>query len=233
MGPGTAEDQLREASIHNDLPNLVHLIQQGANPCHTDEDGMTALHYAAWGGNLDSVAFLAMHSIGHVQHGVKGYSCINMRSTCGYTALHISVQSGMQCTKELCKILLWNGADATIKDEIGKSVLDLAQTIGVNDDVMSILHMKTKDMTIESDPICMDIIGRIQSLTCDKERNQLGRKEEVLEQFAREKRGSNERSKQYIISLQQTLTKAKIKEKRMREIIFHSSNDEGRGIFQP
>ena len=47
---------LREAASQGDTEYLTELLKGGANPCSSDENGLCAVHLAAWNGHVAAPA---------------------------------------------------------------------------------------------------------------------------------------------------------------------------------
>lgn len=79
----------------------------------TDEDGFTAIHWAAWSGMTQSVELLLK----------KAPQLLNMQDNNGYTPLMLAAMRGNDST---VKALLTAGADTQMKNIDGKCATDLA-----------------------------------------------------------------------------------------------------------
>jgi len=132
-------DDLRNQAILGYAKQVRKLIESGANPCSRDQNGMTALHYAAWNGNCDCVEFLAINCLGSFEFLKKGRKSLNLRTKCGYTPLHLSIQSGIN-VQRCCESLLACGCDPSEKDDFGRSSIDLASKIANNDQLVALLE---------------------------------------------------------------------------------------------
>ena len=101
-----------------------------------DENGKTALHRAAQGGNVDIVKVLI----------VKGAD-VNAKDNDGETALHWAAQEGHF---EVAKVLIEKGADVGAKDKNNETAIEVAirhghhQIAELIED--SIKHRKTLDI---------------------------------------------------------------------------------------
>jgi ankyrin repeat protein len=51
-------DALHLAVLRCDIPQIKELLAEGANPSYVDTDGMTALHWAVYGGYIEAVRLL-------------------------------------------------------------------------------------------------------------------------------------------------------------------------------
>lgn len=97
------------ASYEENLNAVKKLITSDAQ---INQPGWTALHYAAAKGNLDIIALLLEHS-----------AYIDTESPNKTTPLMMAVRSGKS---EAITLLLDEGADATIKNQLGLTALDFA-----------------------------------------------------------------------------------------------------------
>ena len=198
----SAEEQLLQASIFGKVDIVKNLIKCGANPCYVDDQGLTALHYAVWNGDYHLIEYLAEHSEGHIQHGIKGYSCLNMQTVCGYTALHIAIQSGSSNMKEICKVLVSNGSDPEIRDHNGESSIDLAQSLKYSDVLDILIDKNLRTFKQER--------ASIQSVNLKK----TSRDDWDLSQVVLSLKTSNRRGKHIIDTMQKYLSQAEKLEER-------------------
>lgn len=151
-------ESLRSAAIIGDLNQLKKLIIGGANPCSVDDDGMTPLHYAAWNGHVQCVEFLVVNNMGTFA-GVK-CSCVDIRTkSCGYTALHICVQGGIE-TEKCCRALILAGANPTITDDLGDLPFDLAKNLGMDEEVDRIIQNSLSKGINESENLLQNMISK-------------------------------------------------------------------------
>ncbi len=77
---------LRHAAQHNDVAKVRQLCVEKSNPCSVDDHGLTALHYAVWGGHVECVKYLIMNPRGVTKHRERT-SCINLQSSVGYSGM--------------------------------------------------------------------------------------------------------------------------------------------------
>jgi hypothetical protein len=120
-------DDLRSCCIHNQVDQLREYLSLRANPCSTDEHGLSALHYAVWNGHVECVRLLVMNPHGVTREREKT-SCVNLKSTTGYTALHLLALEGpLQTLKDVLFAILLTGGDMTIVDQEGQTPLQIAK----------------------------------------------------------------------------------------------------------
>jgi ankyrin repeat protein len=79
-------DDLRQAAVINDHETLREYLEKKANSCSTDAHGLSALHYAVWNGSVECVKLLVMNPNGVDKNGERN-SCINLKSSMGYTGM--------------------------------------------------------------------------------------------------------------------------------------------------
>ncbi len=89
------------------------LSRENIDVLATDEDGFTAIHWAAWSGMPKSVELLLK----------KAPQLLNMQDNNGYTPLMLAAMRGNDAT---VATLLTSGADTQLKNIDGKTALDLA-----------------------------------------------------------------------------------------------------------
>ncbi|XP_060101463.1 ankyrin repeat domain-containing protein 54 [Heteronotia binoei] len=106
--------RLREAANANDLETVQQLLEDGADPCASDDKGRTALHFASCNGNDHIVQLL-------LDHGADP----NQRDGLGNTPLHLAA-----CTNHVPVIttLLRGGARVDALDRAGRTPLHLAKS---------------------------------------------------------------------------------------------------------
>ena len=105
------ETPLMMASITGNLPVVKKLVLE--KKAKIDHIGWTPLHYACAKGQIEVAQFL-------VANGAD----VNSRSLNGTTPLMMAAQSG---NEPLIKFLLDNGADIQLRNELGFSVIDIAE----------------------------------------------------------------------------------------------------------
>ena len=107
----TAQDEspLMIAALKGDLDAARRLIARGAD---VNKTGWTPLHYAATHGHLDVIRLL-----------LEQHAYIDAESPNGTTPLMMAAHYG---TPEAVKLLLAEGADPTLKNQLGLSAIDFA-----------------------------------------------------------------------------------------------------------
>lgn len=103
---------LIESIKAGDMGSLGQLLRSGANPNARDAEGMTALHYAAYQGNMDAAKLLA-----------AAQADLNAKDSLGLTPLHAAAFEGRA---HVANYLLQRGADAGAKDAAGNTPLHYA-----------------------------------------------------------------------------------------------------------
>ncbi|KAL4232517.1 Ankyrin repeat domain-containing protein 6 [Mactra antiquata] len=101
-------DRLRHSASKGDIEDVSECLQAGAK-FDPDQDGRTALHYAALNGYVDVARFL-------IEKGCD----INLQDASGYTALHRAVSQGHV---DVISVLLERSCDINTQDEHGNSAI--------------------------------------------------------------------------------------------------------------
>ncbi|XP_060603682.1 transcription initiation factor TFIID subunit 1-like isoform X2 [Ruditapes philippinarum] len=104
----TISDHLRHAASKGNLEEIIRCLQAGAT-FDIDQDGRTALHYAALNGFTDVTKFL-------LEKGCE----INVQDASGYTALHRAASQGHI---EVITALVERGCDVNTQDEHGNAAI--------------------------------------------------------------------------------------------------------------
>ena len=120
------ESALMIASLTGDLKLVRIMVAKDAD---VNKTGWTALHYAASKGHLDVISFL-----------LENHAYIDAASPNGTTPLMMASRYG---SIESVKLLLDQGADASLKNMQGLTALQFAQT-GVRPDAISLLSALKK-----------------------------------------------------------------------------------------
>lgn len=108
-------EELRYVASQGNHLLLKSVLRDRANPCSTDEYGLTPLMFAVFNGHVECVKLLACNNMGVTLQGVKR-SALDMQSLRGFTALHLVCIDSPQPTRKLiCTILLIAGVDPNIK----------------------------------------------------------------------------------------------------------------------
>ena len=120
------ESPVADAAMHSDYDTVRSLLREGADVNTAQGDGMTALHWAAVNGQLDTAKMLL-------------YAGANLRATTrlhAYNPLHLASRSGHADT---VKLFLDSGADATVTTTTGVTSLMLAASSGSADAVAALI----------------------------------------------------------------------------------------------
>ena len=104
-------DELFAAVNRKNLQAVADILDQQVDPNSQGDDNKTALHEAAWNGDVAMISFL-------IDRGAK----LNQRDSYGRTALHDAANN---CKVEAIKALLEKGALPNLQDKIGNTPLRL------------------------------------------------------------------------------------------------------------
>lgn len=121
-------DLLRRHAQFGDGDALLELLSYGANPCSTDNYGLTALHLAVWNGHLRCVQILCANEVGRGPQGNR-MRCVDMATATGATPLHLAAIDGCDAPNVI-KMLIECGARVDLKDNHGDTPLDVAIASG-------------------------------------------------------------------------------------------------------
>lgn len=146
---------LRVAATHGEASHLVELLKGGANPCSTDDDGLCALHLAAWNGYSECVDYLLVNDLGRAKAANEGeetadddastyVSCVDLQTKAGWTALHIAA-IGCFNAEHLVTRLLECGVDPNLRDNSGLTAREIAEDNG-NRVVADVLGQNRPDL---------------------------------------------------------------------------------------
>ncbi len=101
--------------------HVLQLLQAGANYTTRDQRGNSTLHYAALGGNLESIRLTA-----------SGGVDLNTPNEEGVTPLHIAA---IRADRKVLEAFIELGANLSIRDNLGRNVLHYAAPHGHQDEV--------------------------------------------------------------------------------------------------
>ncbi|MCB2067239.1 MAG: ankyrin repeat domain-containing protein [Erythrobacter sp.] len=119
----TGETGLHITAARSDLTWTRFLLQEGANPNITDNQGRTPLIVASQAGFIEGVRAL-----------VAGGALIDVANRTGETPLIAAVHSG---NLEMIELLVESGADPDRPDNTGRSARDYARQPGVSPRVLA------------------------------------------------------------------------------------------------
>ena len=114
---------LHDAAIRGDVTEMRRLLEEKSDVNSRDEDGWTALHFAAQGGRVEAVRLLLCN----------GAEIDAQSSKTGNTALMYAARDGNSGSEEVVKLLLERGADINLREWQmgGHTALSLAQWRGL------------------------------------------------------------------------------------------------------
>jgi ankyrin repeat protein len=135
------ELRIRERHFFTAVPVIRLLLSEGADPCVASPTGKTAMHIAAhWDSIPAMMALLEAPGAG---------TLINRADDGGWTPLHWATQfrnrfykKGIYSAADAVDFLLQRGADVSIRDNQGRTPLDLALQSGSPRPVCSVLRRK-------------------------------------------------------------------------------------------
>jgi hypothetical protein len=123
-------EQLRACAIEGDHERLAAFLKGIANPCSSDEYGITPLMYAVWNGHIECVKYLVANDMGVNRKGHK-CSALNEVSGRGYSALHLAaLDCPTKSINEITYLLLSMNVNKTLKCSEGKTAYEIAESTG-------------------------------------------------------------------------------------------------------
>lgn len=134
---------MRNAAMNDRFEELKELILTRANPCSTDEFGLSALHYAVWNGHIECIKLLVCNPAG-VDKERNRCSVLGLKSTMGYTALHLAA---MECPRRVAKectmLLLLGGIDPMVRSsEEDQTAMQMARALNNGECLAAINEFK-------------------------------------------------------------------------------------------
>ena len=125
-------ENVARAAKQNDAGQVRSLIADDGNPNQTDEEGRTAMHYAAINGNLQIIAIL-----------IKGGAKLDPKEKLGNTPLHLAADANHV---EAAQLLLDVGAAVDPENKNGMTPLMIAASRG-NIEIVQALLAKGASVT--------------------------------------------------------------------------------------
>ncbi|XP_076467301.1 uncharacterized protein LOC143298332 isoform X2 [Babylonia areolata] len=125
VGVGRAEEALRVAAGAGHAERVMELLQAGAE-LDTDQEGRTALHYAAHNGHPELCRLL-------INHGCA----LDTQDSGGYTAVQRACSQGQVEAVEVC---VEGGCSINVADQHGNTALHEAAWHGYSQSVQLLLH---------------------------------------------------------------------------------------------
>ena len=130
-------DPLIEAARYNEKDQIASLFADGASIKAVDNEGKTALHWAAASGNDDIASFL-----------ITNHADVMARDNRGVTPLHAAVIAG---DTAIIKLLLAHGADVNVRANNGFTPLHWAALYGKKDAAEVLLTNKANVNALNND----------------------------------------------------------------------------------
>ncbi|XP_071084414.1 ankyrin repeat domain-containing protein 50-like isoform X2 [Haliotis cracherodii] len=116
---------------HRDV--VEHLVSEGADVSLVDEDGNNILHYACWGGNVETVkCVLSLHVVDINSRGGRSQTPVMMAAWRGH--------------RDVVELLVSEGADVSLVDEDGNNTLHWACIGGDVETVKCVLSLNVVDI---------------------------------------------------------------------------------------
>jgi ankyrin repeat protein len=162
----TLIDKLTQASATGDIPRLLALLDQGADPGARDREGKTALGRAAFQGHKEMVQLLLARGLDANATGKYGKTALMAASSQGHPEVVKTLlangaevnakdrynQTALMCAalkghKDVAKLLLECGADVGVRTKKGFSALSIATERG-HSAVVDLILEKKPDLTI-------------------------------------------------------------------------------------
>lgn len=125
----TREDQFINAVREGNETLVQSLILQGANACHTDSNGLNAMHHAVSSGKYGLISFLKEHRVP-----------LNSKNSAGQTPIGLAISLG---SLESVQTLISCGASLDEKDSEGNTPLLFAVKLGRTEAAQLIFSKET------------------------------------------------------------------------------------------
>ena len=125
-------ENVARAAKQNDAATVRSVIANGGYPDQTDDEGRTAMHYAAINGNLQIIAIL-----------IKGGAKLDPKEKLGNTPLHMAADRNQV---EATKLLLDAGATVDAENKDGMTPLMVAANRG-SIEIVQVLLAKGASVT--------------------------------------------------------------------------------------
>jgi hypothetical protein len=129
---------LREAAAHNMVPVVQLLVKAGANPYDTDAKGRTAFNRAASNG-LDALAWLTEEAFTDLSKPHRRWPAYDLNTPFGEYNSTLVTYAVKACSKKAVENMIAAGADLSITNESGWTLLHCAAVMPGRTEVLNLL----------------------------------------------------------------------------------------------